>query len=78
MVLPNVVPLKRVAMEQLPSSFGFMHLPFVALRFGASFILCMYGVILKTEWMLRLLKLMMNLKHGPTKVGNSSLGPQSP
>jgi len=55
-----------------------MHLPFVALRFGVSFVLCIYGVILKTEWMLRLLKLMMNLKRGPTKVGDSSLGPQSP
>ncbi len=74
-MLPTMVPLKRVTMEQLPLSFGFMHLPFVALRFGASFILCMYGVIFKTKWMLRLLKLMMNLKRGSTKVGDSSLGP---
>jgi hypothetical protein len=78
MVLLNVVPLKRVAMEQLPSSFGFIHLPFVALRFSASFILCCMELFKKTEWMLRLLKLMMNLKRGPTKVGDSSLGPQSP
>jgi hypothetical protein len=28
--------------------------PFVALRSGVSFVLCIYGVILKTEWMLRL------------------------
>jgi hypothetical protein len=47
MLIPNVVLLKRVAMEQLPLSFCFIHLPFVALRFGASFILCMYGVIFK-------------------------------
>jgi hypothetical protein len=37
-----------------PWSFGFMALPFVALRSGVSFVLCIYGVILKTEWMLRL------------------------
>jgi hypothetical protein len=37
-----------------PWSFGFMPLPFVALRSGVSFVLCIYGVVLKTEWMLRL------------------------
>jgi hypothetical protein len=31
-----------------------MPLPFVALWSGVSFVLCIYGVILKTEWMLRL------------------------
>jgi hypothetical protein len=44
----------KVAMEQPPWSFGFMPLPFVALWSGVSFVLCIYGVILKTEWMLRL------------------------
>jgi hypothetical protein len=32
-----------------PWSFGFMPLPFVALKSGASFV---YGVILQTGWML--------------------------
>ncbi len=31
-----------------------MPLPFVALRSGVSFVSGIYGVILKTEWMLRL------------------------
>jgi hypothetical protein len=59
---------EKVAMEQPPWSFGFMPLPFLALRSGASFILCLYEVILETEWKLRLLKSMTSFKCGPTKV----------
>jgi hypothetical protein len=40
---------EKVAMELLPKIFGFMTLPSVALRSGASFFICMYGVILETE-----------------------------
>jgi hypothetical protein len=59
---------EKVATEQPPWSFGFMPLPFLALRSGASFILCLYGVILETEWKLRLLKSKTGFKCGPTKV----------
>jgi hypothetical protein len=40
---------EKVVVEWCPWSFGFMPLPFVALKSGASFV---YGVILQTEWML--------------------------
>ncbi len=66
-MLSDVVSLKRWPWSGLPGVFGFMLLPFVALSSGASFILCMYGVILETEWMSRLLKLMMSFKCGPTE-----------
>ncbi len=64
-------------MEPPPKIIGFLALPSVALRSVASFLLSMKGVILETESMLRLLKLMTNFKCGPTKVGHVSLGPQS-
>jgi hypothetical protein len=41
---------KKVAMEWPPWSFGFMPLPLVALRSGASFVWSMHRVILETEW----------------------------
>jgi hypothetical protein len=46
---------EKVAVQWPPwnLSFGFMPLPFVALRSGASFALCMSGVILENEWILR-------------------------
>jgi hypothetical protein len=40
---------EKVAVEWCLWSFGFMPVPFVALKSGASFV---YGVILQTEWML--------------------------
>jgi hypothetical protein len=51
---------EKVGMKLTPWCFSFMSLPCVARRSGASFILCMYRVILETEWMSRLLKLKMN------------------
>jgi hypothetical protein len=53
---------EKVGMELTSWSFSFMSLPYVALRSGASFILCMYRVILETEWMSRLSKLKMSFK----------------
>jgi hypothetical protein len=55
-----------------PWSYAFMSLPFLH---SASFNLCMYIVILEMEWMLKLLKLLIIFRCGPTKVGGISLDP---
>jgi hypothetical protein len=66
---------QKVAMEWPPWSFGFMPLPFVALRSGASFVWSMHRVILETQWDVETIKLLNFFKGGPIEVGAISLDP---
>ncbi len=60
-------------MEWPPWCFGFMPLPSVALRSGASEVCT--ELFWKPSGMLRLVKLMTNFEGGPIEVGAISLDP---